>query len=113
MLFKFCESESHIWIEDIVENTLFLPFLTNSRVGMASFVDPHKVVARNAFIAFPSAQNEVESKGGTKSEKLKYPFSQVEWDLDLQEIPKLILIPNKKTPKEKKKKKGDCDERQR
>jgi hypothetical protein len=42
-------------IENIVESTLILPFLTNSRVGMANFVDPHKVVARSAFLAFPSA----------------------------------------------------------
>jgi hypothetical protein len=91
-----------LWIENIVESTLTLPFLTNSKVGIASFVDPHKVVARSAILAFPSAWNEVESKGGTESEKLKYQFSQVEWDLDLQEIPKLILIPNKKTPKKKK-----------
>jgi hypothetical protein len=60
------------------------------------------VVARSAFLAFPGARIEVESEGGTESEKLKYQFSQVEWDLDLQEIPKPILIPNKKTQEKKK-----------
>jgi hypothetical protein len=29
-----------LWIEDIVESTPTTPFWTNSRVGMASFVDP-------------------------------------------------------------------------
>jgi hypothetical protein len=48
-----------LWIEDIVESTPTPPFLTNSRGGnsrggMAGFVDPHKVVVRNAFLAFPS-----------------------------------------------------------
>jgi hypothetical protein len=98
-----------LWIEDIVESTPTLPFWTNSRVGMASFVDPHKVVVGSAFLAFPNARNEVEFEGGTESEKLKYQFSQVEWDLDLQEILNLILIPNKKTQKRK----GGHDKRQR
>jgi hypothetical protein len=45
-----------LWIEDIVENTLALPFLINSRVDMVGYVDPHKVVVRrNTFSAFPSA----------------------------------------------------------
>ncbi len=44
------------WIEDIVENTLALSFLTNSRVDMVGFVDPCKVhVRRNTFSALPSA----------------------------------------------------------
>jgi len=35
---------------------------------MAGFVDSHKVVARrNAFLAFPSAQNGGESRGGVES----------------------------------------------
>jgi hypothetical protein len=58
------------------------------------------VVARSAFLAFPGARIEVESEGGTESEKLKYQFSQVEWDL--QEILEPILIPNKKTQGKKK-----------
>jgi hypothetical protein len=44
------------WIEDIVKSTRALPFLTNSRVGMVGFVNPHKVVARkSAFSSLPSA----------------------------------------------------------
>jgi hypothetical protein len=82
--------------------------LTNSRVGMANFVDPHKVVARSAFLAFPSAWNEVEFEGGTKSEKFKYQFSQVEWDLDLQEILNWISFQTKNT-----KKRSDHDKRQK
>ncbi len=39
-----------LWIEDIVESTQAPIFMTNSKVGMASFVDPHTVVVRrNAF----------------------------------------------------------------
>jgi hypothetical protein len=45
-----------LWIDDIVESTSAPPFLTNSRIDMASFVDPHKVVARrNVFSTFPNA----------------------------------------------------------
>ncbi len=41
-----------LWIEDIVAAP---PFLTISKVDIASFVDPHIViVGRNAFFAFPS-----------------------------------------------------------
>jgi hypothetical protein len=48
--------EEMLWIEDIVENTQAPPFLTNSKIDMASFVDPHQVVAkRNAFSTLPSA----------------------------------------------------------
>jgi len=44
------------WIEDIVKSTQALPFLTNSRVDMVGFVNPHKVVVRkSAFSSFPSA----------------------------------------------------------
>jgi len=35
--------EDMLWIEDINESTSILPFLTNSKVDMASFVHPHKV----------------------------------------------------------------------
>jgi hypothetical protein len=59
-----------LWIEDIVESIPAHPFFTNSIVDMASFVNSHKVIARNAFSAFPSAQNEVELKGGAESEEL-------------------------------------------
>ncbi len=48
-----------LWIEGIVESTPSLPFLINSKVDMAKFMDPRKVVARkNAFKALQSAQNE-------------------------------------------------------
>jgi len=46
-----------LWIEDIVESTQVPPFLTNLKIAMASFVDPHKVVVRrNAFLTFPNAR---------------------------------------------------------
>jgi hypothetical protein len=52
-----------LWIENIVENTSAPPFFINSKVVIVGFVDPHKVVVgRNAFLAFPSAQNEIESE---------------------------------------------------
>ncbi len=45
-----------LWIEDIVESTSTLPFLTNSRVDMVGFMDLHKVFAKSsAFSTFPSA----------------------------------------------------------
>jgi hypothetical protein len=45
--------EDMIWLEDILKSTPALPFLTNFRIDMASFVNPHKVVGRkNAFSAF-------------------------------------------------------------
>ncbi len=47
------------------------------------------VVRKNAFLAFPSARNRGESKGGVESGRLKCQFSQVERGLDLQEIPKI------------------------
>jgi len=85
-----------LWIEDIVGNTLTLPFLTNFRVDMVSFVDLPKVVVRkSAFSTFPCAQNEDELKGEVKNERLKRKFSQVKGNLDLQKISKLILIPKK------------------
>jgi hypothetical protein len=63
---------------------------------MNDFVKLHKVIAkRSAFLAFPRAQNEDESKGETKSERLKDQFSQVEEELNLQKMLKLILIPKK------------------
>jgi hypothetical protein len=59
-------------------------------------VDLHKVVVRrSAFLAFPSAQNRGESKGGLKNERLKCQFTQMEGDLDLQEIPKLVSFQRK------------------
>jgi hypothetical protein len=47
--------EDMLWIEDIVKSTPTLPFLTNFRIDMASFVNPLKVVGRkSAFSAFPN-----------------------------------------------------------
>jgi len=47
--------EDMLWIEDIVESTQTPPYLTNSKIDMVSFVNPHKAVARkNVFSAFPS-----------------------------------------------------------
>jgi hypothetical protein len=52
---------------------------------MVGFVYLHKVIVRNAFLAFPSAQNGGESIGGVESGRLKHQFSQVEGDLGLQD----------------------------
>ncbi len=41
-----------LWIENIVESTPPLPFLINSRVDMANFVDPYKVVVRRSAFSF-------------------------------------------------------------
>jgi hypothetical protein len=65
---------------------------------MVGFIDPHKVVVRrSALLASPNAWNEGESKEGTKSEDLKHQFSQVERDLNLQEMSELVPIPKKST----------------
>jgi len=59
-------------------------------------VDLHKVVVRrSAFLVFPSAQNRGEAKGELKNERLKCQFTQMEGDLDLQEIPKLVSFQRK------------------
>jgi len=71
-------------IEDIVESTLAFSLLTNFRVGMATSMDLHEVVARRgAFLAFWNAWNGVELKGEVENKWLKCQFSQVEGDLDL------------------------------
>jgi len=76
--------ENILWIENIVESTSTPLFFTNSKIDMASLVNPHEVVVKkNAFSAFPSAQNGIELEGGVESEKFKCQFSQVEGDLDL------------------------------
>ncbi len=59
------------------------------------------VIKRSAFSTFPSAQNGGEFEGLVESGSLKHQFSQVEGDLDLQEIFKLIFIPRIKAPKKK------------
>jgi hypothetical protein len=54
--------EDMLWIEDINESTSILPFLTNSKDDMTSFVHPHKVIPiKSTFSNFQSAQNEGES----------------------------------------------------
>ncbi len=54
--------EDILWIEDI-ESRPVPPLLTNFRVGMASFVDLRKGVAKmNAFLVFSSTQNESENR---------------------------------------------------
>jgi hypothetical protein len=93
--------EDILWIKHIVVTP---PFLTNFRVDMVGFVNPHKVIARrSAFSTFPRAQHEGESKGGTESGGLKHQFSQVEGDLNLQEMFKLVPIPKNNTKQE-----GSC-----
>jgi hypothetical protein len=93
--------EDILWIEDIV---ITITFFINSRVDMASFLDPHKLIARNAFSTFLGAWNETESKGGIESEALKCQFSQVKGDLNLQEMLKSVLILKNNT-----KEKSSCD----
>jgi hypothetical protein len=56
--------EEMLWIKDIVDSTKAPPFLANSKIDMASFVDLHKVVVKR-ISTFP----------------------------DLQKIPKLVPIP--------------------
>ncbi len=36
--------EDNLWIEDIVESTPTPPFLSNFKVDMINFIDPHKVL---------------------------------------------------------------------
>ncbi len=86
-----------LWIENIVESTSPPPFWTNFGVDVVGFVDLHKAIARSAFSTFPSARNGGELEGGAKSGRLKC-HSQLEGDLDLQGIFKLVPIPKKKAP---------------
>jgi hypothetical protein len=41
-----------LWIEEIVESILAPLFLTNSRIDMAGYVDPHKIVAKQSMHSF-------------------------------------------------------------
>ncbi len=69
---------------------------------MVGFVHLHKVIPRrSAFSTFLNAQNGVESEGGAKSGRLKHQFSQMERNMNLQEMPKLVAILKKKNIKEK------------
>jgi hypothetical protein len=90
---------------DIVKCRPTIPFLSTSSVDIIGFVNLHKVVAqRNAFSIFGNAQNEGVSKVKTKSfghGGLKHSFSQVEGNLDLQQIPIPTLLPKKKITKKK------------
>jgi len=63
--------EEMLWIENIVKSTQAPSFSTNSRIDLAGFVDPHKVVARSAFSALPSARSGGELEGGAESGGLK------------------------------------------
>jgi len=71
--------EDMLWIEDVVESTPTPPYLTNSRINMVNFMNPHKAITRkNTFLAFPSARNEGELEGEVKSGGLKlqcYPIA--------------------------------------
>ncbi len=50
--------EVMLWFEDSGESTSTLPFLTNSKVGMAGFVNLHKMAPiKNSFSHLQSAQN--------------------------------------------------------
>jgi hypothetical protein len=70
---NYVKMENILWIENIVENTSAPLFFTNSKIDMASFVNPHKMVVKtNAFSAFPSAQNGIELEGEAESERFKF-----------------------------------------
>jgi hypothetical protein len=79
--------------------------LKNLRVDIVDFVNlTRRLLEKSAFLAFPNAQNEVELKGGVENERLKCQVLQMKGSLDLQEISKLVSIPNKKAQE----KKSDC-----
>ncbi len=89
-----------MWIEDIVESTLALPFLTYSRVDMVGFMDLHNqaVVKKNAFSTLPSARNRGESKGGVESGRLKCRFHKWKGIWIYKRSLKLVPIPKNRTP---------------
>jgi hypothetical protein len=91
--------------EYIVKCTPTIPLLNTSSVGMVGFVNARKVVAqRSAFTILENVQNDGVSKVKTKSfghARLKHSFSQVEGDLDLQEVLKMAPLPKKRTTKKK------------
>jgi len=101
-LLKFYENERNVMDWRHCWEPISSSIWTNSRVDMVGFVYPHKVVARSVVSTFWNAWNGVELEDGVKSERLKCEFSQVEEVLDLQKIPKLIPIPNKKNTTKKK-----------
>jgi len=102
LLFEFYDDGKYVMDWGHCENTPAPSFLINSKIGMFGFVHPHKVITRrSAFSTFPNAQNGGESEGGAKSGRLKCQFSQMERDINLQEIPKLVPILKKKTSRKK------------
>ncbi len=58
-------------IEDIVESILAPSFWINSRIHMASFVDPHKVVARKMHFQFFQVHKKIENNKQKKDERKK------------------------------------------
>ncbi len=56
----------------MLKTHIALLFLTNFRVGMVSFVNPHKVVgSKNAFSALPRTRNGGELEGVVSKKKEK------------------------------------------
>jgi hypothetical protein len=91
--------EDILWIKDIIKSTHNIPFFKTISVDMLGFSNPHKVVVqRNAFSILARAQNESVLEMKTKKighGRLKHPFSQVEENLDLQEILKSAPLPKR------------------
>lgn len=63
--------EDMLWIEDIVESILAPSFWINSRIHMASFVDPHKLVARKINFQFFQVHKKIENKKPKKHQRKK------------------------------------------
>ncbi len=83
---------------------------------MASFVNLHKVIIKNAFSAFPSAQNEVQLEGGgrkwrvdvslfTSEREFEFFFKSLNWFDSKQRISKekAVVVKNEKGEKLEKK----------
>jgi hypothetical protein len=115
--------EVMLWFEDSGESTSTLPFLTNSKVGMAGFVNLHKMAPiKNSFSHFHNAQNGGKSAYfhlvqelhiamhylynhyiHGRSKKRKPPISCAHGhSLCVIEVKKTYKIKNKKNPKLKK-----------
>jgi hypothetical protein len=90
--------EDRLWIEDVVAA---FSFVTNlDLTWLVLWIFTWWLLEGMHFQPFPSARNEGESKGGVESEGLKHQFSQVENNLNLLEMLKLIPI-SKKTLRKK------------
>jgi hypothetical protein len=62
--------ENMLWIEEIAESKPAPQFLTNSRIDIAGFVNPHKVVVRgNAFLVVQVHQIQVNAEKNKKKGK--------------------------------------------